>query len=476
MLTIPGPTSRFCDGISRRSWLRIGGLALGGLALPDILRAEAQSRGGSTSSSRRPIKGIIMVLLPGGPSHLDMYDLKPDAPAEIRGEFRPIASQVPGIDICELMPRLAGMTNNLALIRSLVGFRNDHNTHWCSTGWESHAEMPASPLIPGFPPGGWPSLGAVLSKQFGPRIPGVPPCVDLTSIEPDARFILRTPPGQAGYLGSAHAGFEVNAVDRRNIMLNGVSLERLSDRQALLNGFDRFRRQVDQEGFTDGMDEFHKQAFEVLTSPRLAKALDLTGEDRACRRRYGLDAEYPGEREGKTHLDQFLLARRVIEAGARCVTLSFSRWPFGRMLQGDYNWDWHKDCFREARGTLPLFDLGLSALIEDLDERGLLDDIAVVAWGEFGRTPKINGNAGRDHWPNVGGALLAGGGLKCGQVIGSTTRWGEEPHTRPVHFRDIFATLYWRLGIDVSKTQFTDLAGRPQYLVGDHQPLPELIA
>jgi hypothetical protein len=405
-----------------------------------------------------------------------MYDLKPDAPAEIRGEFRPIASQVPGIDICELMPRLAGMTNNLALIRSLVGFRNDHNTHWCSTGWESHAEMPASPLIPGFPPGGWPSLGAVLSKQFGPRIPGVPPCVDLTSIEPDARFILRTPPGQAGYLGSAHAGFEVNAVDRRNIMLNGVSLERLSDRQALLNGFDRFRRQVDQEGFTDGMDEFHKQAFEVLTSPRLAKALDLTGEDRACRRRYGLDAEYPGEREGKTHLDQFLLARRVIEAGARCVTLSFSRWPFGRMLQGDYNWDWHKDCFREARGTLPLFDLGLSALIEDLDERGLLDDIAVVAWGEFGRTPKINGNAGRDHWPNVGGALLAGGGLKCGQVIGSTTRWGEEPHTRPVHFRDIFATLYWRLGIDVSKTQFTDLAGRPQYLVGDHQPLPELIA
>jgi len=441
MLIIPGPKSRFCDGMSRRSWLQIGGLALGGLALPDILRAEAQSSGGSDSSSRRPIKGIIMVLLPGGPSHLDMYDLKPDAPAEIRGEFRPIASNVPGIDVCELMPRLAGMTDKLVLIRSLVGFRNDHNTHWCSTGWESHEEMRASPLIPGFPPGGWPSMGAVLSKQFGSRIPGVPPCVDLTSVEPDARFILRTPPGQAGYLGSAYAAFEANAVDRRNIMLNGVSLQRLSDRQALLNGFDRFRRQVDQAGVTDGLDEFHKQAFEVLTSPRLAEALDLTREDRPSRTRYGLDAEYPDEREGKTHLDQFLLARRVIEAGARCVTISFSRWPFGRMLQGDFNWDWHKDCFREARGALPLFDLGLSALIQDLDERGLLDDIAVVAWGEFGRTPKINANAGRDHWPNVGGALLAGGGLRCGQVLGSTTRWGEEPHTRPVHFRDVFATL-----------------------------------
>ena len=449
MLTIPGPESRFCDGISRRSWLRIGGLALGGLALPEILRAEALSGAQSGSGSRHPIKGIIMVLLPGGPSHLDMYDLKPNAPAEIRGEFRPIATNVPGVDICELMPRLAGMTDRLALIRSLVGFRNDHNTHWCSTGWESHREMPASPIIAGFPPGGWPSLGAVLSKKFGPRVPGVPPCVDLTSVEPDARFILRTPPGQPGYLGSAHAGFEANAVDRRNIMLNGVSLRRLSDRQALLSGFDRFRRQVDREGLTDGIDEFHKQAIEVLTSPRLAEALDLSREERICRGRYGLEAEYPEEREGKTHLDQFLLARRVIEAGARCVTISFSRWPFGRMLQGDYNWDWHKDCFAEARGTLPLFDLGLSSLIQDLDERSLLDDIAVVAWGEFGRTPKINGNAGRDHWPNVGGALLAGGGLQCGQVLGSTTRWGEEPKTRPVHFRDVFATLYRRLGIEI---------------------------
>jgi hypothetical protein len=455
--------------MSRRSWLRIGGLALGGIALPDILRAEA------VSGTSNPAKGIIMVLLPGGPTHLDTFDLKPDAPAEIRGEFLPIATNVQGIEICELMPRLARMADKLAIIRSLVGFRDDHNTHWCSTGWESHPTMPSSPMVPGYPPGDWPSLGSVLSKRFGPRVLGVPPCVDLTPIDPDARFILRTPPGQPGYLGAAHAGFEAAAVDRRNITLHGVSLRRLGDRRALLASFDRFRRQVDTGGLTDGIDEFHRQAFEVLTSSRLANALDLTREDSGVRSRYGLDRDYPGEREGRTLLDQFLLARRVIEAGARCVTLAFSRWPFGRMLQGDYNWDWHKNLFAEARGALPLFDLGMSALIEDLDERGLLDDIAIVVWGEFGRTPRINKDGGRDHWPKVASALLAGGGMRCGQVLGSTTRWAEEPLTRPVHFREVFATLYQRLGIDVATTQFVDLAGRPQYLVGDHRPLPELI-
>jgi hypothetical protein len=335
--------------------------------------------------------------------------------------------------------------------------------------------MESSPIVAGFPPGDWPSLGSVLSRQLGPRAPGVPPCVDLTPLDPDARFILRTPPTQPGYLGAAHAGFEVQAVDRRNIVLNGVSLDRLADRRALLASFDCFRRQVERDGLTDGLEEFHRQAFEVLTSPRLAEALDLSREPGATRGRYGLDTAYPAEREGKTLLDQFLLARRVIEAGARCVTLAFTRWPFGRMLKGDFNWDWHKDNFNEARGTLPLFDLGLSALIQDLEERGILDDVAVVAWGEFGRTPKINQNAGRDHWPHVAGALLAGGGLRTGQVLGSTTRWGEEPLTRPVHFRDVFATLYHRLGIDVAHTQLTDLAGRPQYLVGDHRPLSELL-
>jgi hypothetical protein len=455
--------------MSRRSWLRIGGLALGGLALPDILRAQARS-GGSN-----PAKGIIMVLLPGGPTHLDTFDLKPDAPAEIRGEFRPIATNVPGIDICELMPRLARLADKLAIIRSLVGFRDDHNTHWCSTGWESHPAMDSSPQVPGFPPGDWPSLGAVLSRALGPQVPGVPPCVDLTPVDPDARFILRTPPGQPGYLGVAHAAFEVQAVDRRNITLNGVDPRRLAERRALLAGFDDFRRQADALGVADRSDAYQRQAFEMLTSARLANALDLSREDSRSRGRYGLDRAYPDEREGKTYLDQFLLARRVIEAGARCVTLAFTRWPFGRVLRGDHNWDWHRDLFPAARGILPLLDLGLAALIQDLDQRGLLDDVAVVVWGEFGRTPRINSNGGRDHWPRVCSALVAGGGMRGGQVLGSTTRWGEDPRTRPVHFRDVFATLYQRLGIDVATTQFTDLAGRPQYLVGNHRPLPELI-
>jgi hypothetical protein len=472
MLSIPGPRSLYCDRISRRACLQIGGLALGGLSLPEILRGESASR---VSGTRKRAKGIIMVLLPGGPPHLDMYDLKPDAPTEIRGEFQPIATQVPGIQICELLPRLAGMADKLTFIRSLTGFLDDHNTHWCTTGWESHPPMPASPMVPGYPPGGWPSFGSVLSRQFGTLKPGVPPAVDLTPVDPDARFIMRTPPTQPGYLGVAHAGFETEKVDRRNIVLQGVDLRRLDDRRALLGSFDQFRRKVDQPGFSDGIDEFHQQAFDMLTSRSMAAALDLSQEDPSIRRRYGLDTAYPDEREGRTMLDQFLLARRVIEAGARCVTIAFSRWPFGRMLQGDYNWDWHVDNFAEARGTLPLFDLGLSALIEDLDQRDLLDEIAVVAWGEFGRTPKINRNAGRDHWPAVGGALLAGGGMRSGQVIGSTTRWGEEPLARPVHFREVFASLYQRLGIDVTTTQFVDLAGRPHFLVGDHRPMPELV-
>ncbi len=469
MLTTPGLGTRTGHSISRRRWLQIGGLALGGLALPDILRAQA------ASGERGPARGIIMVLLPGGPTHLDTFDLKPDAPAEIRGEFRPIPTNVPGIDLCEHMPRLARLADKLAVIRSLVGFRDDHNTHWCSTGWESHPPMDSSPAVPGFPAGDWPSLGAVLSRGLGARVAGMPVTVDLTPVDADARFILRTPPGQPGYLGVAHAAFEVQAVDRRNVTLGGVGPRRLADRRALLAGFDNFRRQADALGVADGIDTFQRQAFELLTSSRLAHALDLSREDGRVRSRYGLDRDYPNEREGKHYLDQFLLARRVIEAGARCVTLAFTRWPFGRVLRGDHNWDWHRDLFPEARRTLPLLDLGLSALIQDLDQRGLLDEVAVVVWGEFGRTPRINRNGGRDHWPRVCSALVAGGGMRCGQVIGSTSRWGEEPRTRPVHFRDVFATLYQRLGIDVAATQFTDLAGRPQYLVGNHRPLPELV-
>jgi hypothetical protein len=441
------------------------------LALPDILRAQATA----PLAGRSTVKGVIMVLLPGGPTHLDSFDPKPDAPVEIRGEFRAIPTGVPGVNLCEHLPRLARLANKLTVIRSLVGFRDDHNTHWCTTGWESHPAMDSSPAVPGFPAGDWPSLGSVLSRALGPRVPGVPPSVDLIPVDADARFILRTPPGQPGYLGAAHAGLETQAVNRRNFMLNGIDLPCLADRRELLAHFDTFRREMDTSGTADGIDSFRQQAFEVLTSSRLANALDLSQEDVRVRALYGLDQAYPDERQGKTHLDQFLLARRVIEAGARCVTLACTRWPFGRVLRGDHNWDWHRDLFPAARMTLPFLDRGLSALIEDLDQRGLLDEVAIVVWGEFGRTPRVNANGGRDHWPRVCSAVVAGGGLRCGQALGSSTRWGEEPHTRPVHFREVFATLYERLGIDVARTQFTDLAGRPQYLVGNQRAVPELL-
>jgi hypothetical protein len=315
----------------------------------------------------------------------------------------------------------------------------------------------------------------VLSKVYGPARPGIPATIDLTPAYFDARFVTNTAPGQAGYLGPAHAGFEVAAVHHDDIVLNGISLDRLSDRQSLIASFDRFRRKVDSSGIMSEVDAFTRQAFEVMTSSRLAAALDLNQEDSKLKERYGLGSATSSRRVGSDLLDQFLIARRVIEAGARCVTLCFARWPFGRMMKGDYNWDWHINNFSEAKVTLPMLDIGLSALVEDLDQRGILDDVAVVAWGEFGRTPKINVNAGRDHWPAVGGALLAGGGMRTGQVIGSTDRNGERPQNRPVHFREVFATLYHQFGIDVETAQFPDLAGRPHYLVDERKPMPELI-
>ncbi len=469
MLSIPGPQSQYCDGINRRNFLRIGSLGLGGMSLPQLLQAE------SRSGSQRSHKGIIMVLLPGGPTHLDMYDLKPDAPPEIRGEFSPIQTSVPGIEICELMPRMAAMMHRLVPVRSLYGARDDHNMHQCVTGWENHPQQTSSAEVPGYPPGGWPSLGAVLSKVHGTAVSGMPASVDLTPVYFDARFVTNTDPGEPGYLGLSHAGFEVSAVQKEDIVLRSISLDRLADRRSLLASFDGFRRNFDASATVQNTDPFTQQAFDVMTSSRMATALDLSLEDPELKQLYGLGSPGSPRRAGAELLDQFLMARRIIEAGARCVTLCFARWPFGRMTKGDYNWDWHVNNFSEARVALPILDIGISELVEDLERRGLLDDIAVVAWGEFGRTTKINAQGGRDHWPAVGGAMLAGGGMRTGQVIGSTDRYGERPLSRPVHFREVFATLYHQLGIDVSSTQFTDLAGRPQYLVDNRKPMPELI-
>ena len=452
-----GGSNWLCDGIPRREFLRIGGLALGGWSLRDLLAAEARA------GVQQPHKAVIMIYLVGGPPHQDLWDLKPTAPAEIAGPMRPTQTNVAGMEICDLLPQLAKRADRFAVIRSIADSQGDHDAGQCYTGFDPIKNVPA---------GGWPQFGSVVARLQGPVNRAVPP---FASVCYKCTHPPYNEPGP-GFLGVGQIPFNAQGPSRDDMVLQGVTSGRLGDRRALLRSVDRLRREVDHAQKLNGLDELTEQALNILTSSRLAEALDLSREEGAVRGRYGLDRAYPKEREGKTLLDQFLLARRVIEAGARCVTLVFSRWPFGRMLKGDYNWDWHKDIFAECRGALPLFDLGLSALIQDLHERGLLDDIAVVAWGEFGRTPKINRNAGRDHWAPVAGALLAGGGMRMGQVLGSTTRWGEQALTRPLHFRDVFATLYERLGIDVVKTQYNDLAGRPQYLVGEHRPIPELLA
>jgi uncharacterized protein (DUF1501 family) len=247
------------------------------------------------------------------------------------------------------------------------------------------------------------------------------------------------------------------------MVLNGVTLERLADRRQLLRSFDRLRRDVDASGAIGGMDDLTQQALSILTSSRLAAALDLSNEDPKVRQRYGTgDPKNYGDGAPR-NLEHFLMARRLVEAGARVVTLNFGRWDF------------HSDNFNGLKKThLPQFDQGLSALIEDLHQRGLDQDVSVVAWGEFGRTPRINGNAGRDHWPQVGGGLVAGGGMKTGQTIGATDRLGAKIADRPIHFGEVHATLYHNLGIH-PQTTLNDLSGRPQYLADQHRPMPELI-
>jgi hypothetical protein len=444
MLTIPGQSFRFCDGVARRNFLKIGALGLGGLALPDLLRAEAQS------GIRKSHKAIIMIYLPGGPPHQDMFDLKPDAPIEIRGEFRPIQTSVPGIQMCEHLPKLAAMMDKFVIIRSISDAVDDHSNYLCFTGRHKRTA----------PPGGWPSFGSIVSKLLGPQDPAVPPFIGM---EPTMQHRPYNDAGP-GFLGVPHRSFRPEGDGKSDLVLNGVTLERLGDRKALLASFDKLRRDVDASGLMDGLDAFNQQAFGVLTSSKLVEALDIQKEDRRVIESYGKGDPKPHGDAAPMLMEQFLMARRLVEAGARCVTVAFGFW------------DYHGNNFKNARSDMPLLDQGVSALVLDLHARGLDKDVSVVVWGEFGRTPTINKDAGRDHWPRVSCAVLACGGMKTGQIIGATDRLGGEPVERPVKFGEVFATLYHNLGIDVNKTTITDLTGRPQYLVEDGcAPMPELV-
>jgi hypothetical protein len=444
MLTIGGKTrSGFCDGLSRRDFLKVGGLALGGLSLPQILQAEAQA------GVSRSHKAIIMVFLAGGPPHQDMVDLKMDAPAEIRGEFKPIPTNVPGIDVCEHMPRLARLMDKLTIIRSIVGCKDEHTAYHCLTGY---------PESVGRRQGNRPALGSVLSKLRGPIDPAVPPFVGLA---PRCREMRWANPGEAGYLGLAHAPYTPFRGEMPDPAQQGITLDRLDRRKSLLGQLDDFRREIDRTGALDGMDAFNRAAFEILTSRKLRDALDVTKEDPRLRAKYGV-GDMKNELDGPPCCnDHFLMARRLVEAGARCVTLSFGRW------------DTHDNNFRTNRVRIPKLDMALSALVEDLHARGLEKDVSVVVWGEFGRTPRINKSAGRDHWPRVSMAMLAGGGMKTGQVIGSTDRDGGTAKDRPVPMQSVFATLYRNLGI-AENLAIPDRNNRPMYLLDEFEPIREL--
>ena len=448
MLTIYGKANRnhrYCDRVSRRGFLRIGSLAMGGLTLPQLLRAEEAAGAG------RSHKAVIMIYLCGGPPHQDMYDIKIDAPKEIAGPFRPIKTNVPGIEISEHLPRMAAMMDRLIPIRSLSDCLGDHASYQCMTGRSSRNP----------PAGGWPAMGSVVSKYQGPTTPGVPPFVSACYTTQHKPY---NEPG-AGFLGIGHSSFRPKGPGRGDLVLQGITTERLADRKSLLRSFDRMRRDVDASGVMEGMDAFNRRAMGVLTSSGLFKALDLSKEDPRTLARYGSGDENKPKGDGAPRVPQnFLLARRLVEAGARVVTVNHSFWDF------------HGNNFKSAEAELPVLDKAVTALVDDLHQRGLDQDVSVVVWGEFGRTPKINKNAGRDHWNRVSCALLAGGGMKTGQVIGATDRLGGEPVDRPVKVQEIHATLYHNLGLNFAAERLFDLRGRPQYIIDPNvKPMKELV-
>ena len=447
----PAPAAAAPHRLSRRHFLQIGALGAGGLTLSRLLRAEAADGG---RSSR---KSVILIYLVGGPPHQDMFDLKPDAPKEIAGSWKPTATNVPGVRICEAFPHLARIMDKLVLVRSLVGNHNDHDATQVFTG-----RNPRKPAASG----GWPQFGSAVAKLQGPAGPAVPPFISLC-------YTCTHPPYNEpgpGFVGPSFAPFRPAGPARDDMAPRGVTVRRLADRKKLLKGFDDLRRDLDAAGVMGGMDHFNEQAFGLLTSSRLAEALDLSKEDPRIVDRYGTgDPKVFMDENGAPRVPQSLLiARRLIEAGARVVTLNYSKW------------DWHgganNSIFKREGEDFPVFDQCVSALVEDLHQRGLDRDCTVIVMGEFGRTPKISAQVGRDHWPQVNMALLAGGGMRTGQVIGATDRIGGEAVRRPVTSGELYATLYRNLGIDVDRTTIPDFSGRPQYLVEDQaRPLPELL-
>lgn len=433
MFTLWGAKQRYCDGISRRNFLKVGAFGMG-LTMADVVRHRAFAGASAPKSN----KSAIMIYLPGGPSHMDMYDLKPDAPAEFRGEFKPIATNVPGVQISEYFPMQAQMWDKMAVIRTVMSV-DEHFDSLVSTGYSEIANRIAH----------HPSFGSVISKLRGPIGADVPPFVSLRGMSGGL---------EPGYLGIAHRPFTPDGPGVQNLRLaSGVTDEQMDDRKNLLSNFDSIRRDIDASGTMKGMDSFTSRAFDMVASGAVRKALDLSREEPRTRDRY-------------KGIEQFLTARRLVEAGVGCITLGY-----GGTGGASAGWDTHRSNFKTLKKQLPELDRGLGNLIRDLHDRGMENDVITVCWGEFGRNPKINGDdGGRDHWPYAMSAMIAGGGLKMGQAIGSTNARGEHPKDRPYRVSQVLSTIYQTMGIDPSMT-FNNGSGRPMYILDDRDPVTELI-
>ena len=454
-----GRTVRYCDGVRRRSFLQVGMAGLGSLALPQVLRGREDA-----AQSGRPKKdtSVILIWLDGGPSHIDTYDMKPEAPAEYRGIWNPIRTNVPGIEITELFPLQARVADKFSIIRSLHHDNGDHFTagHWMLTGRGGSVSGANTA-------GESPFFGSMATKVVGPRAPGMPANVAI----PYAMSIgLRPGYFGANYLGVENDPFETEGDPNaekfqvQNLALHGqLTVDRLEDRRALLRSFDHLRREADSSGTIEAMDQFERQAFELVTGPRVRQAFDLGAEDPKVRERYGRH----------TWGQSVLLARRLVEAGTTFVTCHFGGW--------DHHWDLKSG----YESVLPRVDAAVSALFEDLQQRGLYDKVLVVLCGEFGRTPRMNdggnggapmsmGTPGRDHWGNAMSCLIGGGRVKGGRIVGSTNRLGEAPQERPLRPGDLHHTVFAVLGVDPT-VQFVNHAGRPVPAIDHGAVIDELL-
>jgi hypothetical protein len=447
VLTLWGANRRFCDRINRRDFLRVGALGLGGLTLPDILRLRAES------GAQSP-RAVIMVCLAGGPSHLDMYDMKPGAPADIRGEFRPIKTNVPGFDICEHMPMQARIADKLALVRTVQFVEPmQHELEEVYTGFPKSAKRP--------------SFGSVISRFRGGDSK-LPSYVSLDYNEGTAAY------ESPQYVGAAHRPLQLAGTSGvRNLSLTrGVTPARFDDRRGLLDAFDTFRRDLDTRLEGRNMDAYTARAFDIITSPKARDAFDLSREPDRVRDRYGSKGDkyiYVGTKpDSPWEGEKFLLARRLVEAGVPVVTLRAGGWDHhGNVVSSQGG-----TIFVSLRSALPLLDRSIHALVTDLHERGLDKEVLVLIWGEFGRTPKITQN-GRDHWPDNGFAMFAGA-VRGGQVIGETDSRGGRPRNRGVGAQNVLGTIYHALGID-PKEKLNDFTGRPTQLLDDGEPIAELV-